>query len=114
MPTIGVVGLGLMGASFAMAVKKARPEMTIVGFDHDAATVRKAMDRGIASVAGSDLRAIDMADAVVVAVPILAMAEVFKALRGNVAGKVMTDMASTTTGVMIRPAAEGIGRVGWQ
>src|SRR2546428_913777 len=70
MPTIGVVGLGLMGASFAMAVKKARPEMTIVGFDHDAATVRKAMDRGIASVAGSDLGAIDMADAVVVAVPI--------------------------------------------
>src|SRR5260370_1271179 len=38
MPTIGVVGLGLMGASFALALKKARPELTIVGFDRDVAT----------------------------------------------------------------------------
>ncbi|TMD31064.1 MAG: prephenate dehydrogenase/arogenate dehydrogenase family protein [Chloroflexi bacterium] len=112
MPTIGVVGLGLMGASFAMAVKKARPEMTIVGFDHDAATVRKAMHRGIVNVAGSDLGAIDMADVIVVAVPILAMAGVFKALRGHVAGKVITDMASTKSGVMDWAAAEGIDLVG--
>jgi len=112
MPTIGVVGLGLMGASFAMAVKKARPEITIVGFDHDAATVRKAMDRGIASVAGSDLGAIDMADVVVVAVPILSMPEVLKALRSHVAGKVVTDMASTKSGVMEWAAAEGIDLVG--
>jgi prephenate dehydrogenase len=112
MPTIGVVGLGLMGASFAMAVKKARPEMTIVGFDHDAATVRKAMDRGIANVAGSDLGAIDLADVVVVAVPILAMPEVFKVLRSHVTGKVVTDMASTKSGVMDWAVAEGIDLVG--
>src|ERR1700687_320263 len=112
MPTIGVVGLGLMGASFALALKKARPELTIVGFDRDAATALKAMDRGIASAAGTDLDAIDMADAIVVAVPILAMQEVFKGLRTHVAGKVVTDVASTKGSVMEWAAGAGIDLVG--
>lgn len=112
MPTVGVVGLGLMGASFAIAVKKARPDVTIVGFDHDAATARKAMDRGIASAAGTDLGAIDIADLVVLAVPILAMQDVFIRLRGHVAGKVVTDMASTKAAVMEWAAAAGVDLVG--
>src|ERR1700694_4873001 len=112
MPTIGVVGLGLMGASFALALKKARPELTIVGFDRDAATALKAMDRGIASAAGTDLDAIDMADVIVVAVPILAMQEVFKGLRTHVAGKVVTDVASTKGSVMEWAAGAGIDLVG--
>lgn len=112
MPTIGVVGLGLMGSSFAMALKKARPELTIVGFDRDAATARKAMDRGIATGAGTDLDIVDLADVVVVAVPILAMQEVFASLRPHVAGKVVTDMASTKGRVMEWAAAAGIDLVG--
>jgi len=112
MPTIGVVGLGLMGASFAMALKKARPEMTIVGFDRDPLTARKAMDRGIASAADTNLAVIDLADVVVVAVPILAMREVFTSLRPRVDGKVVTDMASTKASVMEWAAAAGIDLVG--
>ena len=112
MPTIGVVGLGLMGSSFALAVKKAWPELTIVGFDRDAATVRKAMDRGVASVAGTDPGAIDMADVVVVAVPILAMREALAGLRSHLAGKVVTDMASTKASVMEWAGEAGIDLVG--
>jgi prephenate dehydrogenase len=112
MPTVGVVGLGLMGASFAMALKKARPELTIVGFDHDGAVALKAMARGIASAASTDLGVIDMADVVVVAVPILAMRDVLVGLRGHVEGKVVTDMASTKGSVMEWAAAAGIDLVG--
>ncbi len=112
MPTVGVVGLGLMGSSFAMAVKKARPEFTIVGFDHDAATARKAMDRGIASGASTELGIIDMADVVVVAVPILAMRDLLTAVRSHVAGKTVTDMASTKASVMEWAAAAGVDMVG--
>jgi prephenate dehydrogenase len=110
--TIGVVGLGLMGSSFAMAAKRAWPDLTIVGFDRDAATVRKAMDRGIAGVAGTDLEIIDMADVVVVAVPILAMRDLFAGLRSHVDGKVVTDMASTKGSVMEWAAAADIDLVG--
>jgi len=108
MPTIGVVGLGLIGASFALAVKKARPEITIVGFDRDASTALKANDRGIVSAAGTDLDVIDMADVIVVAVPILAMQDVFKSLGPHVKGKVVTDVASTKGKVMEWAAGAGI------
>jgi prephenate dehydrogenase len=112
MPTIGVVGLGLMGASFALAVKKARPELTIVGLDRDTATALKAMDRGIVSAAGTDFDVLDLADVVVVAVPILAMQDVFANLGSHVAGKVVTDVASTKGSVMEWAAAAGIDLVG--
>src|SRR5260370_8675553 len=112
MATRGGVGLGLMGASFALAVKKARPELTIVGFDRDAATALKAMDRGIASAAGTDLDVLDMADVVVVAVPILAMQDVFMSLRTHAAGKVVTDVASTKGSVMDWASVAAIDLVG--
>jgi prephenate dehydrogenase len=112
MPTIGVVGLGLMGSSFAMALKKAQPDVTIVGSDYSAATVRKAMDRGVVTAAGTDLGAIEMADVVVVAVPILAMRDVLDSLRGYVEGKVVTDMASTKGSVMEWAAGAGVDLVG--
>src|SRR5207245_9629769 len=112
MPTSGVVGLGGMGSSFAMALKKAQPDVTIVGSDYSAATVRKAMDRGVVTAAGTDLGAIEMADVVVVAVPILAMRDVLDSLRGYVEGKVVTDMASTKGSVMECAARAGIDLVG--
>ena len=112
MATIGVVGLGVMGSSFAMALKKAQPDVTIVGSDYSAATVRKAMDRGVVTAAGTDLGAIEMADVVVVAVPILAMRDVLDSLRGYVEGKVVTDMASTKGSVMEWAASAGIDLVG--
>ncbi|GAC1692103.1 MAG: hypothetical protein PVS2B1_15180 [Candidatus Dormibacteraceae bacterium] len=37
MPTVAVIGLGLMGASFAMALKEARPDVVVVGGDTVAA-----------------------------------------------------------------------------
>lgn len=112
MSTVGVVGLGLMGSSLAMALKKARPELTIVGYDRDPATALKAMDRGIASGAGTDMAIIEMADVIVVAVPILAMRDVFKSLGTRVGGKVVTDVASTKGTVMEWAAGSGIDLVG--
>lgn len=112
MPTIGVVGLGLMGSSFALAIKEARGDVTVVGSDSDGATVRKALDRGIVAAAGTDLGAIDMADIVVVAVPILALQDLFALLSPRVAGKAVTDMASTKASVMGWADGAGIDLVG--
>lgn len=112
MPAVAVVGLGLMGSSLALALKQTRPDLVVVGSDHDPMTVRKALDRGIVASAGTDLALVDMADVVVVAVPILALREVLAALRGRVSGKVVTDMASTKTSVMGWASAAGIELVG--
>jgi prephenate dehydrogenase len=112
MPAVAVVGLGLMGSSLALALKEARPEMVIVGSDPDPTTTRKALDRGIVASASADLDVIEIADIVVLAVPILAMREVLSNLRGHVDGKVVTDMASTKAGVANWASSAGIDLVG--
>jgi prephenate dehydrogenase len=112
MPTVGIVGLGLMGASLALALKEARPDVVVVGSDRDPATVRKAIDRDMVASAGADLAVVEMADIVVLAVPILAMREVLSSLRSIVKGKVVTDTASTKATVMEWASASGIELVG--
>lgn len=112
MATVAVVGLGLMGASFSLALKQARPDVVLVGSDRDQRTVLKALDRGIVDSAGPDLGVVDIADVVVLAVPILAMRDVLTQLKDRVAGKVVTDVASTKVMVLEWAAAAGIELVG--
>jgi prephenate dehydrogenase len=112
MPAVAIVGLGLMGSSLALALKEAQPETVIVGSDPDAMTLRKALDRGIVESASADLSVVELADMVVVAVPILALTKLFMQLRGRVDGKVVTDLASTKEKVMEWSAAAGIDLVG--
>jgi prephenate dehydrogenase len=111
-PTVAVVGLGLMGSSFALALKQARPEVVIAGSDPDQSVVRKALERGIVETASSDVSVAEMADVVVVGAPIRAMPELFGQLKRTGAGKVITDMASTKVSVMEWAAAAGIDLVG--
>jgi prephenate dehydrogenase len=107
-----MVGLGLMGSSFALALKQARPDLVVVGIDRDPTTVRKALEREVVTSAGPDLDLVQIADVVVVAVPILAVRDVFAGLGTRVAGKVVTDMASTKAAVMQWASASGIQLVG--
>lgn len=112
MPTVAVVGLGLMGSSFGMALKRARPEVVVVGSDKNSLVVRKALERDIVASADSDLAVVEMADVVVVAAPINALRNVFAQLAVKAPGRPVTDMASTKATVMEWAAAEGIDLVG--
>ena len=112
MTTVAVIGLGLMGSSFALALKEARPEIVIVGSDTDSMTLRKALDRGIVASASADTSVAEMAEVIVIGAPIRAMRAVFTQLAGRTQGKVVTDMASTKAGVMEWAAAAGIDLVG--
>lgn len=112
MPAVAIVGLGLMGSSLALALKGAHPGTVVVGSDPDATTLRKALDRGIVESASADASVVDVADVVVVAVPILALKNVFANLRGRTAGKVVTDLASTKEAVMEWALESGIDLVG--
>lgn len=112
MTTVAVVGLGLMGSSFALALKAARPDVTLVGSDPNQLVVRKALERDVVSSANTDLSVIEMADVVFVAAPIGALRTVFAQLAARGAGALITDMASTKASVMEWAAAEGIELVG--
>ncbi len=113
MPAVAVVGLGLMGASFALALKKARPEIVLVGNDPNPVVVRKALEREIVSTADTDPAVVAMADdLVVVGAPINALREVFAKLAVVAEGRLVTDMASTKADVLEWAAAEGLDFVG--
>ena len=112
MTTVAVVGLGLMGSSFALALKKARPETVLVGSDRNPTVVQKALAREIVSTANTDLTACHMADVIFVAAPINSLRAIFAELPVVAEGTPITDMASTKGTVMEWAAAEGIDLVG--
>ena len=112
MTTVAVVGLGLMGSSFALALKAARPDMVVVGSDHNQAVVLKALDRNLVRTASSDISVVEIADVVMIGAPIGSMREIFAGLSEKVADKVVTDMASTKREVAEWAEEEGIDLVG--
>lgn len=112
MPTVAVVGLGLMGASFALALKKARPGVVVIGSDPNPLVVGKALERGIVETAHTDVSPVEMADIVVIGAPLTAMRGLFPKLAQLAGGRTVTDMASTKADVMEWAAAEGIDLVG--
>ena len=95
---LGVIGLGLMGASFAAALRARRPDIEVVGSDREPAVVATALERGL--IAEPTL---DRAEVLVVAVPAGAMRAVLNQLPRDV---LVTDMASTkaTVGSWARDA----------
>ena len=102
---VGIIGLGLMGGSLALALHRARPGLRLVGHDPDAATMRRALSLGV--VEEGDLRAVDV---LFLAVPIAALPDVLAGLRGH--RGVVTDLASTKAHVMRSAAAAGVDLVG--
>jgi len=102
---VGIVGLGLMGASFTLALRAARPDLDLVGSDSDESTMQRAVNRRL--VRAGD---VGQTDVVVLAAPIPALPEILSSLAGTSA--VVTDMASTKAHVMRWAAAAGIDLVG--
>jgi prephenate dehydrogenase len=102
---VGIFGLGLMGGSLALALRKARPQWELVGWDADPATQQKALEMGL--VSAGDVRT---ADLVVLAAPIPALPELLSGLAGYPG--VVTDLASTKARVMGWAAAAGVDLVG--
>jgi prephenate dehydrogenase len=102
---VGILGLGLMGSSLALALRRARPDVSLAGGDPDAATMRRARALGIVEE-GDPLAA----DLLVLAVPIAAMPEVLSGLSGR--RGLVTDLASTKARVMRWATAAGVDFVG--
>jgi prephenate dehydrogenase len=101
-----------MGSSFALALKKARPDITLVGSDPNPVVVQKALAREIVSSANTDPSVLAMADILFVAAPITALRTVFAELAALSEGRPVTDMASTKASVMEWASAEGIDLIG--
>ncbi len=99
---LGLIGCGLMGGSFALALKKARLVKRVVGYSKSPSTTEKARSMGVIDVeAPSALLAVSGADIVLVAVPVAATEATFKAMKHLITNQTLVmDVGSTKRDVV--------------
>jgi prephenate dehydrogenase len=96
---LAIIGVGLIGGSFALALKQARKVSKVIGVGRNAANLKVAMERGIVdSIAADAAAAARDADLVMVATPVGQYAHVFASLANTKA--LITDAGSTKRDVV--------------
>ena len=95
--TLAVVGVGLIGGSFALAARRAGITANIVGYDRDGAGLERATELGVIDTAAESVSDCARgADLVMVAVPVRALGPVLHDLGMALEpGSVITDAGST-------------------
>ena len=103
MQRIAIIGLGLIGGSLGLALKKAVPgQVEITGHDHDRRAISQALklqaiDRGERNI----LESVRDVDLVVIATPILAIRDVMKEIGSHLEPEcVVTDTGSPKAQIM--------------
>jgi len=103
---IAVVGVGLIGASLAAALKKSDPKLEITAVDRSAETIKKAkklgiIDRGFSEIADN----LKDQDLIFIAVPVAAIPTVIRKIKeGGESQQLLVDAGSTKKEVMIQAA----------
>jgi prephenate dehydrogenase len=94
---LGIIGCGLMGGSFALALKQAGLVKRVVGYSKSPSTTAKARQMGVIDVeAPSALLAASGADIVLIAVPVAATEATFRAIKHLVTPQMLImDVGST-------------------
>lgn len=99
---LGLIGCGLMGGSFALALKRAGLVKRVVGYSKSPSTTERARLMGVIDVeAPSALLAVSGADIVLLAVPVTATEATLKAIRHLITPQMLVmDVGSTKRDVV--------------
>ncbi len=107
-----VIGVGLIGGSLARALRAVGACGEIVGYGRDAQQLKKALLLGVIDRAETDIaRAVQGADVVVVAVPVGAMAQMFKAMAPHLSPNTIVTDVGSTKGDVVRAAQSVFGKL---
>lgn len=99
--TLAVIGVGLIGGSFALSLKKAGVVERVVGIDRDRANLEEALRLGVIDVAAPGVEAVREAQVVFVAVPVRSIAPVLAEIAPYLsAGCVVSDGGSVKAEVV--------------
>ena len=99
---LGVIGCGLMGGSFALALKRAGLVKRVIGYSKSPSTTEKAKKLGVIdTTAESALLAVSGSDIVLIAVPVSATEAVLRSIRHLIEPSVLVmDVGSTKCDVV--------------
>ena len=106
---LGLIGCGLMGGSFALALRKAGLVKRVVGYSQSPASTERARQLGVIDVsASSALLAAEGADLVLMAIPVSASESTFHAIRHRVTATTLVMDVGSTKGDVIDAARRGL------
>ncbi len=99
---IVIFGVGLIGGSVALALKKAGSAAQIIGVGRSTESLQSAIDLGVIDAACSDItQAVQNADIVLIAAPVAQTASILTAIKPALAATtVVTDAGSTKSDVL--------------
>lgn len=108
---LGVIGCGLMGGSFALAMKKAGLVRRVVGYSKSPSTTDAARRMGVIDIAAeSALLAVSGSDIVLLAVPVAATESTLKAIRHLVRNDVLLMDVGSTKSDVVEAATRALGK----
>lgn len=105
---LALIGVGLIGGSFARAVRAAGRVSRVVGFDTQREALQRAFELGVIDeIATSAANAVDGADLVMIATPVESAEAVLRAIASRLSNAaIVTDVGSTKAGVIEAARAE--------
>jgi len=108
---VAVIGVGLIGGSFALAMKQAGACAHVVGAGRNAANVKLALERGIVdSIAADAIAAAHGADLVLLAAPVAQFPKLFRDISPVLGPKALVTDGGSTKRDVIAAARNGLGR----
>lgn len=109
---LAIIGLGLIGGSLALALKRAGYVETVVGCSRSQETLDKALQLGVIDVGELDVAsAIQNADVVVLAAPILSTQLLFEKMKGALSDRTVVTDAGSVKGFVVEAATNVFGCV---
>lgn len=106
---LGLIGCGLMGGSFALAMKQAGLVKRVVGYSKSPSTTERARQMGVIDVeAPSALLAVSGADIVLIAVPVASTEATLKAIKHMVTPQMLIMDVGSTKGDVTQAAQRGL------
>ncbi len=67
---IGIIGLGLMGGSLALALRQVSPELYFIGLDHNQSHCQEALKLGLVDQIATTLETIEACDIILLSIPV--------------------------------------------
>lgn len=92
---VGIIGLGLIGGSIGLSLKKNRLCSSIIGFGRNKEKLLSAKEKGAIDEIGENLKGIAGADVIFLASPVLSIIEIGKEISKFVNNAIVSDVGST-------------------
>jgi prephenate dehydrogenase len=108
---VAILGVGLIGGSFALALKEARACGHVVGAGRSSANIRRALELGIIdSTAPDAVAAAHNADLVLIAAPVAQFLKLFREVATVLGPKALITDAGSTKRDVVAAARASLGR----